>query len=332
LPLRLDSRGRLSPHRFYRWLIVDAVGVAFGLRDHKQANRPGGWIANLVALAREHANSAPRADQRGLAFNLHQDFSTENVEELLCLLVVMSSLGGARRYEFLDDAQLIMIDEIPGVAVAAPAVVFRVFPADDNWMAYLRRGRTAFGNARIGRSRHQTVPLIQCNLFAMNASVDSHDTNVKRQFFRHTLATLAYRAEKAFRNAPTGFAEFQAGHEVRTPGQIVAHMGDLLDWALSIAVGQQTWHDATPLAWDREVDRFFAALKKFDDFLASGEPVEADLEKLFQGPIADALTHVGQIAMLRRMAEAQVKGENFYRAAIETGRVGREQAQPRKEF
>lgn len=166
----------------------------------------------------------------------------------------------------------------------------------------------------------------------MNGSADSHDADVKRQFFRHTLATLAYRAGKALRNAPVGFAEFQAGHGVRTPGQVVAHLGDLLDWALSIAVGQQTWRDATPLAWDQEVDRFFAALKKFDDFLASGEPVRADLEKLFQGPIADALTHVGQIAILRRLAGAQVKGENFYRAQIEVGRVGLDQAEPKREF
>jgi hypothetical protein len=154
----------------------------------------------------------------------------------------------------------------------------------------------------------------------------------KRELLRHTLATLAYRGRKAVGNAPDGFAEFQAGKAVRTPGQILAHLGDLFDWALSIAMGQQKWHDSKPLPWEQEVERFFAALKKFDDFLASSEPVHAPLEKLFQGPVADALTHVGQIGILRRLANAPVKGENYYAADIETGRVGADQAKPKGEF
>ena len=154
----------------------------------------------------------------------------------------------------------------------------------------------------------------------------------KRELLRHTLATLAYRGGKAVRNAPDGFAEFQAGKGVRTPGQILAHLGDLFDWALSIAMGQQKWHDSKPLPWEQEVERFFVALKKFDDFLASSEPVHAPLEKLFQGPVADALTHVGQIGILRRLANAPVKGENYYAAEIEAGRVGADQAAPKREF
>jgi hypothetical protein len=149
---------------------------------------------------------------------------------------------------------------------------------------------------------------------------------------RHTLATLAYRGGKAVRNAPEGFAEFQAGEGVRPPGQILAHIGDLLDWALSIAKGQQKWQDSKPLPWEQEVERFFAALKTFDDFLASSEPVHASFEKLFQGPVADALTHVGQINILRRLARAPVKGENYYAAAIEIGRVSADQAAPKREF
>jgi len=154
----------------------------------------------------------------------------------------------------------------------------------------------------------------------------------KRELLRHTLATLAYRGGKAVRNAPVEFADFHAGEGVRTPGQILAHMGDLFDWALSIAMGQQKWHDSRPLPWEQGVERFFAALKKFDDFLASGEPVQAPFEKLFQGPVADALTHVGQIAILRRIAQVPVKGESYYVAEIETGRVGADQAQPKREF
>ena len=154
----------------------------------------------------------------------------------------------------------------------------------------------------------------------------------KRELLRHTLATLAYRGGKAVRDVPAGFAEFQGGHGVRTPGQILAHIGDLLDWALSIAMGQQKWQDSKPLPWEKEVDRFFAALKKLDAFLASGDPLGSSTEKIFQGPVADAFTHIGQIAILRRMAEAPVKGENYYVAAIEVGRVGAEQAKPKREF
>jgi len=154
----------------------------------------------------------------------------------------------------------------------------------------------------------------------------------KRELLRHTLATVAYRGGKAVRSAPEGFAEFQAGEGVRTPGQILAHVGDLFDWALSIALGQQKWHDSKPLPWEQGVERFFAALKKFDDFLASSQPMQVPFEKLFQGPVADALTHVGQIAILRRIARAPVKGENYFAAGIEAGRVGADQAEPKREF
>ncbi len=152
------------------------------------------------------------------------------------------------------------------------------------------------------------------------------------ELLRHTVATVAYRGGKAVRNAPAGFAEFQGGEGVRRPGQILAHVGDLFDWALSIATGQRTWHDSKPLPWDKEIERFFATLKKFDEFLASNEPVQAPLEKLFQGPVADALTHVGQIALLRRMAGSPVKGESYFDAEIVIGCVGADQTKPKSEF
>jgi hypothetical protein len=153
-----------------------------------------------------------------------------------------------------------------------------------------------------------------------------------RTLLRHTVATLAYRGGKAVRNAPASFADYRCGESSRTPGQILAHIGDLMDWGLSIAAGQQKWNNAIPLPWEQEVDRFFAALKKFDDYLASQEPLHVPEEKLFQGPVADALTHVGQINMLRRLADVPVKGENYFVADISAGRVGDEQAAPRKEF
>ena len=152
----------------------------------------------------------------------------------------------------------------------------------------------------------------------------------KRELLRHILATLAYRGGKTVRNAPAEFAGFSAAG--RTPAQILAHVGDLLDWALSMANGTRKWHDSTPLPWDQEGARFFAALKSFDDYLASAEPLQAPAEKLFQAPVADALSHVGQLAMLRRLAGAPIVGENYYAADIAVGRVGAEQTAPRRPF
>jgi hypothetical protein len=153
-----------------------------------------------------------------------------------------------------------------------------------------------------------------------------------RQLLRHTVATVAYRGGKALRGAPDHFANSPIGDKSRTPAQILAHLGDLFDWALSTAQGKQTWRDSTPLPWNAELHRFFAALKRFDDYLASSEPLHAPIENLFQGPIADALTHIGQLAMLRRLAGAPIKGENFFKADIVAGRVGFEQSAPRREF
>lgn len=153
-----------------------------------------------------------------------------------------------------------------------------------------------------------------------------------RALLRHTLATLAYRGGKAIRNAPASFANYGSPDTSRTPAKILAHIGDLMDWALSMAEGQQRWHDSTPLVWEKECERVFTSLRKFDDYLASGKPLNAPAEKLFQGPVADALTHVGQIAMLRRMAGVPMKGENYFVAEITAGRVGKDQAAPKKEF
>jgi hypothetical protein len=153
-----------------------------------------------------------------------------------------------------------------------------------------------------------------------------------RQLLRHTLATLAYRGGKALRATPRGFEEFRAGETTRTPGQILAHIGDLLDWALSQASGKETWHNAKPLPWEQGVQRFHDALQAFDEFLASKKPMKHSAEKLFQGAIADALTHVGQISLLRRLAGAPVRGENYNRAEIVAGRVGAAQSAPRMEF
>jgi len=154
---------------------------------------------------------------------------------------------------------------------------------------------------------------------------------------RHALATLAYRAGKVVRDAPPSFTGFAAPPGDKTAGQILAHMGDLMDWAVSIVDGKQTWRDSAPQAWEADAQRFFDGLARFDARLAGPRESAPGLregteEKLFQGPIADALTHVGQLAMMRRLAGAPIKGENYFVAPIAQGRVGLDQAAPKKEF
>jgi hypothetical protein len=155
-----------------------------------------------------------------------------------------------------------------------------------------------------------------------------------REFLRHTVATVSYRAAKAIRGAPPSFAEFRAGPSSRTPVEIVAHMGDLFDWALSMANGNPRWNSSSPARWDEECSRFFAAVRAFDDLLAGDAEVQYDLARLFQGPVADALTHTGQLTMLRRLHGAPIKGESYNRANIAVGRVGFDQlpTDPRYEF
>jgi hypothetical protein len=152
------------------------------------------------------------------------------------------------------------------------------------------------------------------------------------QALRHTVATAAYRAGKALRDAPPGFGDFQPSPGTRRPDQILAHMGDLFDWALALAQGRKDWRDSVPLAWGQEVLRFFRTLAAFDEYLASGAAVACKPEDLFQGPIADALAHTGQLCMLRRMYGYPVRGENYFQAEIVAGRVGIDQARPRREF
>jgi len=143
---------------------------------------------------------------------------------------------------------------------------------------------------------------------------------------------VAYRGGKAVRESPESFAGFKIGEKGRTPAQILAHIGDLYDWALSCARGKQEWHDSKPLPWSQEVQRFFKALQVFDDYLASDAPLGFPAEKIFQGAVADSLTHIGQIAMLRRLAGCPIRGENYFRADIVSGRVGEKQSAPRVEF
>ncbi len=154
----------------------------------------------------------------------------------------------------------------------------------------------------------------------------------QRELLRHTVATLAYRGDKAVRGVTDDFGNFAAGGTVRTPLQILAHIGDLLDWALAMAKGAEIWRDATPTSWAAELVRFHAGLQALDEYLTSDAELGVSVERLFQGPIADALTHVGQIALLRRLAEAPIRGENYFLADIAVGQTGPIQPAARKEF
>jgi hypothetical protein len=150
---------------------------------------------------------------------------------------------------------------------------------------------------------------------------------------RHTLATLAYRASKAVRGAPASYGDFRVGATTRTPAQILAHMCDLMDWALTMAQGQAQWRNSVPQSWPEDVDRLFTAVTALDHYLASGASVaNRALLQLFQGPIADALAHTGQLTLLRRLADAPVRGEAYQAAAIVAGQTGLSQPPPAFEF
>jgi len=160
------------------------------------------------------------------------------------------------------------------------------------------------------------------------------DDPATRLLLRHTLATLAYRAGKTVRGTPETFGNYRLTPESRSPVEILAHMGDLMDWVLRMVKGEWKWTQATPLAWDDEIARFFASLGALDEYLAGGGPIRWDPGQVFQGGIADALTHTGQLAMLRRLAGLKMKGESYARADIAIGRVGVLQTppEPRYEF
>src|SRR5215472_9400095 len=132
------------------------------------------------------------------------------------------------------------------------------------------------------------LPTVLLRSFVMSTEID---------LLRHAVATLAYRAGKALRSAPPEFGGFSGAG--RTPVQILAD-------------GRHEWRNSTPLGWDEEVARFFAALTLFDQRLATGKELGNPAGRLFQGPVADALTDTGQIAMLRRLAGCAVKGENYF--------------------
>jgi hypothetical protein len=161
-----------------------------------------------------------------------------------------------------------------------------------------------------------------------NAPIDASALH----FLRHSLATLAYRAGKAVRGAPAHFSSVRASASTRTAGEILAHIADLMEWAGTYQRADWVWREQSPGKWDDDAARFFSGLSALDVAVAKSPPTTATAEKLFQGPIADALTHTGQITVLRRIAGSPVRGENYSLADIRAGSVGLEQPAPRKEF
>lgn len=146
----------------------------------------------------------------------------------------------------------------------------------------------------------------------------------RREVLRHLVATVVYRGGIAVFDAPEGFAGFRINETVRTPGEILAHIGDLLEGSLYLIKGEFVYLTSSPLSWNEEVSRFFSAARAFDLYLASDAPLACPVEKLIQGPVGDALTHVGQIVMLRRVAGKPVRVESYFTADIVAGGVTEE--------
>ena len=149
-----------------------------------------------------------------------------------------------------------------------------------------------------------------------------------RRLLRHFLAALAYRTQKALRDAPPDFAEFRAGPKVRTPHELIRHMDSLLGYSRTLFIGGSYRAPLLP--------EFGAAVAHFHETLADvGRHLElgtalGDItpEQLLQGPFSDAMTHAGQLAILRRLAGSPVPSESFIDADISAGNLGPNQPLP----
>jgi hypothetical protein len=153
-------------------------------------------------------------------------------------------------------------------------------------------------------------------------------TEAKRELLRHFLAALAYRAQKALRGAPPAFASFDPGHGARPPKELVRHMTSVLGYARTFFIGG-SYRPETLDTMDAEVARFHGMIADLATHLANGTPLRnISEEQLLHGPFADTMTHVGQLALLRRLAGVPVPPENFVFAEIGPDRLGPDQAEP----
>lgn len=149
----------------------------------------------------------------------------------------------------------------------------------------------------------------------------------QRRILRHFLAAIAYRAQKALRGAPHDFGDFRAAPGVRTPHQLVRHMSDVLGYARTRLAGGE-WRARRLPTFEQEVTRFHEILADLSHHIATGAFVDTTPERLLQGPLADAMSHAGQLAMLRRLAGSPIPPENFIEAEIQTDNVGPDQRAP----
>lgn len=156
------------------------------------------------------------------------------------------------------------------------------------------------------------------------------DMNEKREILRHFLAALAYRTQKALRDAPPGFGDFTPPAQVRSPAALLRHMTSVLGYARTYFVGGHYWPEPLPTL-EHEIARFHEMLEDLSRLLGDGTPMLQGMteERLLQGPFADAMTHAGQLAMLRRFAGAPIPPENFIVADITKERLGVDQSEPR---
>jgi hypothetical protein len=151
----------------------------------------------------------------------------------------------------------------------------------------------------------------------------------KRKLLAHFLAALAYRTQKALREAPADFGSFRAVEGVRTPAELVRHMASVLGYARTFFVGGHYWPEALA-SFDEEIERFHEMLGLLAQHLRNGDALLEGMteERLLQGPFSDAMTHAGQLALLRRLAGAPVPPENFIAAEIREERLGPNQPGP----
>ena len=129
---------------------------------------------------------------------------------------------------------------------------------------------------------------------------------------RHAIAAVRYRAGKALAGLPPEFGTFSAGAGVKTPGDVVTHLAELFAWVLELANGTGRWRSLESLGWDEDVARFWEALAAVEAYEGRLTPAE----RLLQGPVADALTDVGQLGLLRRLAGYPMTSENYFAATI----------------
>lgn len=149
----------------------------------------------------------------------------------------------------------------------------------------------------------------------MNAGMEE-----TRALLRHLVATIAHRAGHCLRDAPPGFPDFAAGAGVRTPAQILGHLTGLMHAAGALLTGAPR-RESPAAGWEAGIAAFEDALRGLDAAIAGAAAWREPLPAL-QGPLADALTHIGQLALLRRLAGAPIAGGGYPRADIRAGEIG----------